>query len=419
MKYKTYPASRVNGTIQIPGDKSISHRSLIFTSLAEGTSYINGLLESEDCLNTLKCFQSMGVNIYRNKNGQYRVEGLGLHGLKEPTDVLYCGNSGTTMRLLTGLLSGQDFYSVLTGDHSLSTRPMDRVIIPLSLMNAQIWARKQKYAPLSINGGKINGICYELPIASAQVKSSIILAGLYTDDDLKIVEPGLSRDHTERMLASFGIDLEINENIIEFKKKKNLKLTAQEITIPGDISSAAFFITAALILPDSELVLENIGINPTRSGFLDIVKKMGANIELYNKKETGGEPVADIRVFSSNLKAVTIDGDVIPTLIDELPLLAVLSTRAEGQTIIKDAEELRVKESDRISTTVQGLRKLGVDVEELEDGMIIDGICELEGGTSIDCHYDHRIAMSFAIAGLLTKKSIIIKNSEAINTSFP
>ncbi len=419
MRYRTYPANKINGIINIPGDKSISHRSLIFSSLAEGVSSVSGLLESEDCINTMKAFQAMGVDIYKDGKGSYIINGVGLDGLKEPDSILNCGNSGTTMRLLTGLLSAQNFYTVLTGDHSLVKRPMDRVIIPLTSMGAKIWARKDKYAPLSIKGQGLTGINYNLPVASAQVKSSIILAGLYSDGDIKIAEPGSSRDHTERMLKAFGVNLNIEGDMIELKKKGKLKLAAQEIAIPADISSAAFFIAAALISPDSELILRNIGINPSRSGFLAVVKDMGANIELFNRRNTGGEPVADIKVSSSNLKAVSIEGDIIPTLIDEIPLLAILSTQAEGRTIIKDAEELRVKESDRIKTTCTGLKQLGVNIEELDDGMIINGPAKLKGDTLIDCHYDHRIAMSFAIGGLVSESSIIIENSEAINTSFP
>lgn len=419
MKYRSSPANKISGTINIPGDKSISHRSLIFSSLAEGTSYVSGLLESEDCINTMKAFQSMGVEIYKEDKGSYKINGVGLDGLEEPSHILHCGNSGTTMRLLSGLLSAQKFYTVLTGDQSLVTRPMDRVIIPLSSMGAKIWARKDKYAPLSIRGQSLGGIDYKLPVASAQVKSSIILAGLYSDGDIKIVEPGSSRDHTERMLSAFGVNLNIKGDIIELKKKDKLRLSAQEIDIPADISSAAFFIAAALITPNSELILKNIGINPTRSGFLTVVQDMGANIEIFNRRDTGGEPMADIKVSSSDLKAVPIKGDIIPSLIDEIPLLAILSTQAEGKTIIRDAEELRVKESDRIKTTCAGLKQLGVSVEELDDGMIINGQAKLKGEAVIDCHYDHRIAMSFAIAGLVSEIPITIENSEAINTSFP
>lgn len=419
MNYKTTTADRVEGTIKIPGDKSISHRSLIFSSLAEGRSYIEGLLESEDCINTMKAFRAMGVQIKRKDHGSYIIDGVGLSGLKEPDDIIYCGNSGTTMRLLTGLLSAQNFYSVLTGDHSLHKRPMDRVIIPLTSMGAQIWARKNKFAPISIKGQELSGLNYESPVASAQVKTSILLAGLYSRGDIKITEPGSSRDHTERMLRSIGVELDIKDHTIVMNNKKKKHLEAQEINIPGDISSAAFFIAAALITHDSEIIIENIGINPTRSGFLTIVKEMGANIDIFNKRNAGGEPVADLRVKSSDLKGVSISGDIIPTLIDEIPLLAVLSTQAEGRTVIQDAEELRVKESDRIRTTCEGLKAIGVKVEELENGMIIDGPSKLKGDVKIDCLYDHRIAMSFIIAGLVSETPLVIENSEAINTSFP
>lgn len=419
MDTKTFSAKSLRGTLKIPGDKSISHRSIILASIAEGSSFINDFLESEDCINTLKAFQEMGVNIVKNDKGSYRVDGVGLNGLQEANKIIYCGNSGTTMRLLIGLLSAQNFYTVLSGDRYLSRRPMDRIVNPLILMGAKIWSREGNYAPISIKGNLLKGIEYKLPIASAQVKSALILAGLYSQEKIKIVEPGNSRDHTERMLDSFGVDLAIDDNEIVLKNKGQIKLTGQEMIIPGDISSAAFFITAALITPNSEIILKNIGINHTRNGFLEIIKKMGANIELFNIRNAGGEPVADIKASTSNLTAVTIAGDIIPRLIDELPLLAVLSTQAEGTTIIKDAEELRVKESDRIRATVEGLRKLGALVEESMDGMIIYGPKQLHGGIELDCFYDHRIAMSFTIAGLISDESFVIKNSEAINISFP
>lgn len=419
MIFKTKPCSTVKGKIRVPGDKSISHRSLIFSAIAEGKSVIHGLLESEDCLNTKKAFQAMGVEIQKDERGSYQVEGVGLYGLKAAHNVIDCGNSGTTMRLLSGLLAAQDFFTVLTGDTSLRKRPMDRIMLPLSLMGAKIWARDDKYAPLAIKGDKLIGIEYKSPVASAQVKSAIILAGLYSEGNTRVIEPASSRDHTERMLSSFGLELDIEGNIIELNRNKEIKLLSQEITVPGDISSSAFMIAAALISKDSDLLIENVGVNPTRIGILKVLGDMGANIELFNKRASGGETVADIRVFSSQLRATTIEGDIIPSLIDELPLIAILSTQAEGKTVIRDAHELRVKESDRIKTTCDGLRKLGVEVEELEDGMIIDGPSKLNGDVSIETYHDHRIAMSFAIAGLITDGIIKIKNAESINTSFP
>ena len=419
MDYKTFPASKLKGTLNVPGDKSISHRAIILAAVAEGKSRIKGFLESEDCLNTLKAFQAMGVNIMKRAKASYQIQGVGLNGLKEADNIIDCGNSGTTMRLLIGLLSAQDFYTVLSGDNTLRQRPMDRVIEPLSLMGAEIWAQNNKHAPVSIKGRSLKGIEYKLPVASAQVKSALLLAGLYCHGEQKIIEKGVSRDHTERMLSNFGVELDVQKNTITLKKKRDIVLKAREINIPGDISSAAYFIAAVLLTEGSELVLTNIGINPTRAGFLEVIKKMGANLEIFNIQNTGVEPTADIKVTSSKLKAINIKGEIIPTLVDELPLLAVLASRAEGTTIIQDAEELRVKESDRINSTVTGLKRLGVKVEEKDNGMIIYGPCDFYGNTEIDTFYDHRIAMSFAVAGLVSKEPFIIKNYEAVNISFP
>lgn len=419
MDYRTSPAAKLKGTLAMPGDKSISHRALILAAIAEGKSRIKGFLESDDCLNTMKAFQAMGVNIEKKDKDIYEVDGVGLKGLQEAGDIIDCGNSGTTMRLLAGLLAAQDFYTVLTGDNNLRRRPMDRVIEPLSLMGAEIWARGNKYAPISILGRPLQAIEYKLPVASAQVKSALLLAGLYCDGELKIIDKGTSRDHTERMLISFGVELDIQGNIIMIKKKEDIVLKGQEIDVPGDISSAAYFIAAALLTEGSELILTDIGINPTRSGFLEVIKEMGAELEIFNIRNTGAEPLADIRVSSSKLKAVTIKGEIIPTLVDELPLLAILAARAEGVTIIQDAGELRVKESDRIKSTVQGLMRLGVKAEEKDDGMIIYGPGDFCGNTEIDTFHDHRIAMSFAVAGLISKEPFIIKDFESVNISFP
>lgn len=419
MDLKINPCKKIKGEIKVPGDKSISHRSIIFSSIAEGVGIIKGFLESDDCLNTIKAFQKMGVKIKREDNGDYRVMGVGLNGLCEPDDYLDCGNSGTTMRLLSGLLAAQNFYTVMTGDNSLRQRPMDRIIIPLKMMGAKIWARQNKYAPLSIKGQILTGINYKLPVASAQVKSAILLAGLYANGNIKITEPGMSRDHTELMLKGFGIDILKKNNSIKLNKNKEIKLTSRKIIVPGDISSATYFIAAALIAANSELIIRDIGINPTRSGFLKVIKNMGANIELFNRRDCCGEPIADIKVVSSRLTGTIIKGDVIPTLIDELPMIAVLAAHAEGETIIRDAKELRVKECDRIKATVKGLKHLGVKVEEYQDGMLINGTSKPVGDITIDCYHDHRIAMSFAIMGLIVNGGIKIKNSEAINTSFP
>ncbi|ACL69793.1 3-phosphoshikimate 1-carboxyvinyltransferase [Halothermothrix orenii] len=419
MELKIKKSNPLKGEINIPGDKSISHRSVIFTSLAEGRSLIRGFLESEDCLNTLRAFQMMGVNIEKIKPGEYIVNGVGLYGLKEPGDVIDCGNSGTGMRLLCGLLAPQPFYSVLTGDNSLRNRPMGRVVNPLRQMGASIWCRDGGYAPLSIKGEKLEGISYTLPVASAQVKSSLLLAGLYSQGDVFLTEPGPSRDHTERMLKGFGVKVYKKGNSIKLPHSEDTKLTPQEVLIPGDISSAAFFIVASLITPGSEILLKNVGLNPTRCGIIDVVRQMGGNLELLNVREVNGEKSADILVKYSELEGVHIDGDIIPRLIDEIPVIAVLASQARGETVIRDAAELKVKETDRIKATVTELGKSGVDIEELPDGMVIKGPCSIIGGVKLESYKDHRIAMSLAVAGLLAEEQITIKNSECINTSFP
>ena len=419
MDLKVTKKDKLRGELVIPGDKSISHRSIILSSLANGRSRVRGFLESQDCLRTLTAFRNMGVEIEKVSQGEYLINGVGLRGLKEPERVIDCGNSGTSMRLLTGLLTAQDFYSVLSGDDSLRSRPMGRIIKPLSKMGARIWARNLEYAPLSIQGQPLSGIDYQLPIASAQVKSSILLAGLYTDQEVRIVEPALSRDHTERMLKGFGIELTKEGNLIILDKGDKGELHSQDIQVPGDISSAAFFITAGLITDDSEILLKDVGINPTRSGFIQVVKEMGGQIELINQREASGEPIADLLVKSSKLQGVEISGDIIPKLIDEIPIIAVLASQAKGETVIKDAAELRVKETDRIMATATELSKLGVEIEELEDGMVINGKAPITGGIKVKSYGDHRIAMALAIAGLVADETVTILNSDVINTSFP
>jgi len=419
MKLKIEPINCLQGSISIPGDKSITHRSIILSSLAEGKSIIKGFLKSEDCLNTLQAFRFLGVNIEEIDNNSYQVTGAGLRGLKKAEKVINCGNSGTCMRLLTGLLAAQKFYSVLTGDNSLSSRPMDRIIAPLAEMGAKIWAEDNKYAPLGIMGQQLKGIHYNLPIASAQVKSSLLLAGLYADGEVVIDEPGLSRDHTERMLRYFGVELEKHKTRVIMPGAKERRLEAREIVVPGDISSASFFITAALIVPGSEVLIKNVGLNETRSGIIDVIRKMEGNIEIVNLSTVNKEPVADIRVKSSSLKGITIEGDIIPRLIDEIPIIAVLASRAEGKTIIRDAGELRVKETDRIKAMVSGLKNLNIEVEELKDGLIIKGPADIKGGVKVKSYWDHRIAMSMTVAGLLADSSIVIEESECIATSFP
>ena len=417
MKIKTRFKESLQGDISIPGDKSISHRSLILGSLARGKSKIDGFLESEDCLNTLQAFRQMGIDIEKNR-GSYLINGRGLDGLKEPKNIIDCGNSGTAMRILTGLLSAQPFYSVLTGDDSLRCRPMGRIIKPLQKMGAQIWSRNDNLAPISIKGQQLKPISYQLPVASAQVKSSLLMAGLYVDGKLKITEPGYSRDHTERMLKYCGVPLQIEDKSI-ILSGTNYQLNPLEIEIPGDISSAAFFIAAALITKNSNLILRNIGVNPTRDGFLDIVEKMGGKIEILNKRESAGEPLADIRVTSSKLQGIDIRGDIIPRLIDEIPIIAILAACAEGRTVIRDAEELRVKETDRIEAIVNELSRLGVKIAEYEDGMIIEGPASFKGGQTLRSYGDHRIAMSLTVAGLIAEQPFLIKNCDCINTSFP
>ncbi|MCC3145246.1 3-phosphoshikimate 1-carboxyvinyltransferase [Halanaerobium sp. Z-7514] len=410
---------KVSGEIKVPGDKSISHRSLILASIAEGVSKIEGLLEAEDCLSTMQIMKDLGIKIEKKAAGSYQVYGKGLDGLEEADDVLDCGNSGTSMRLLTGLLASQDFYSVLTGDHSLRKRPMQRIIGPLSRMGAQIWARKNGLAPMSIRGQKLAALEYTLPVASAQLKSSILLAALKSEGETIVNEPAVSRDHTERMLKGAGVEIDIEADRIVLKAAKKRKLNSFEIKVPGDISSAAFFITAALTADQGELLIKNVGLNKTRSGFIEVVQAMGGEISLINKKDQGGEPTADILVKASDLKGCEVSGEIIPRLIDEIPIIAVLAAAAEGKTVIKDAEELRVKETDRISAVVNEFKKLGIDIEEYPDGMIIKGPVEVEGGIEVESYHDHRIAMSLAVLALRTKKGLTIKGSEIINTSFP
>lgn len=417
--YNVKAAAKINGEITVPGDKSISHRSLILASIAEGVSEIEGLLEAEDCLSTMKIMRQLGINIEKKAEGKYRVEGKGLNGLQEADDILDCGNSGTTMRLLTGLLASQDFYSVLTGDQSLRKRPMERIIGPLSKMGTKIWSRRDGLAPLAIKGQKLESMKYKLPVASAQLKSSILLAALKTEEETEIIEPAVSRDHTERMLKGAGVDIEIKKDRIILKKAAERKLNPFKIKVPGDISSAAFFTAAALLADQGQLLIKNVGINQSRSGFLEVVRAMGGRIELLNKKEEGGEPTADILVKPSKLKGTEISGEIIPRLIDEIPIIAVMAVFAEGKTVIKDAEELRVKETDRISAIVSEFKKLGIEIKENEDGMEIEGPQQVTGEVAVESYHDHRIAMSLAVLALNTSQGIKINGSEIIATSFP
>ena len=407
----------LRGEIRVPGDKSISHRSIMFGSLAEGVTRVSGFLQGEDNYATLKAFQAMGVGIVDRGDGQLEISGVGLHGLQEPTDVLDCGNSGTTMRLMTGLLSGQNFFSILTGDQYLRRRPMRRVVTPLALMGADITGRNSgELAPLAIRGGHLKGVSYASPVASAQVKSALILAGMYAEGETTVLEPHLSRDHSERMLRCFGADVQTVDGGVKVAPGGLLK--AQEIEVPGDISSAAFFLVAGLIVPDSELLVCNVGINPTRSGIIDILTEMGGDLQLIDQREVSGEPVADILVRSSRLQGIEIGGSVVPRAIDEFPVVSVAAAYAEGVTTIRDAAELRVKETDRIAAMVQELTALGVRVESREDGMIVEGAETLAGG-KVQSHGDHRIAMSMAVAALGSRAEVSISDTECTETSFP
>lgn len=410
------PAASVRGEIAVPGDKSISHRSIMLGAIANGTTTVRGFLRGGDNMATMGAFRAMGVQI--DDDGESVViQGKGLHGLSEPGDVIDCGNSGTTIRLITGLLAGQSFFSVVTGDQYLRKRPMKRVVEPLTRMGARILGRSQgSLAPLAISGGALNAIGYESPVSSAQVKSAVMLAGLYADGATSIREPSLSRDHSERMFRLFGASLEVFNSGVTVKG--GVELQGQEITVPGDISSATFFMVAALITPGSELLIRNVGVNPTRTGAIDILRAMGGDIQLLDQRELSGEPVADILVRASRLKGCAIAGSVVPRAIDEFPAICVAAACAEGLTTIREARELRVKETDRISAMATNLRTLGVTVEECDDGMTISGVERLAGG-SVESFGDHRIAMSMAVAALVSTDGITIADTGCVATSFP
>ncbi len=407
--------NKLHGKLTIPGDKSISHRAVMFGALAQGTTRITHFLEGADCLSTISCFQAMGIHIQKNKD-EVLVEGKGLHGLQAPLDILDVGNSGTTTRLISGILAGQDFTSRLTGDASICQRPMGRIITPLSMMGAQITSLNQNgCAPLTIQGGHLHGIHYQSPVASAQVKSCVLLAGMYADAPTSVTEPVLSRNHTELMLNYFGAQVTSKGTTASILPQPDLK--ARDITVPGDISSAAYFIAAGLLVPGSEILLCNVGINPTRGGLLRVCQAMGGDITLLNVRNDG-EPTADLLIRSSSLHGTEIKGEIIPTLIDEIPMIAVMAAFAEGTTVIRDAAELKVKESDRIQVMTDNLTRMGADVEALPDGMIIHGGKPLHGAT-IDSHKDHRIAMSFAVAGGICEGSLTITDGECVNISYP
>ena len=413
---KLHKAAHIRGEITVPGDKSISHRSVMFGSIAKGTTEIHNFLEGADCLSTIGCFRRMGIEI-ENKNGTVIVHGKGMHGLTAPSGTLDCGNSGTTTRLISGILAPQNFDVTLTGDESIQKRPMKRIIEPLSMMGADIKSiRGNDCAPLKICGMPLAGIHYTSKVASAQVKSAILLAGLYADGLTTVTEPQVSRNHTELMLKFFGAELESKETSVTIWPAT--ELFGNRIDVPGDISSSVYFVAAGLILTNSEVLIKNVGINPTRAGLIKVCEAMGADLTLLNENHGNAEPTADLLVRTSSLKACTIEGDIIPTLIDELPTIAMMACFAEGTTVIRDAAELKVKESNRIAIMVENLRAMGADVEETEDGMIIHGGKPLHGAV-IDSHKDHRIAMTFAVAALAAEGETEIHDADCVNISYP
>ena len=430
-------AKKLKGEIIPPPDKSISHRAVILSSISKGKSIIKNFLRAEDTLSTVNAFRRLGIEIeekfpprrpplprggWGGKEGtsscELIVHGKGFHGLKEPENIIDCGNSGTTIRLLSGILSGNPFLSILTGDDSLRRRPMKRVITPLKQMGTEIAARADDaYPPIVIKGKQLKPIRYEMPIASAQVKSAILLAGLYADGETEIIEPVKSRDHTERMLPSYGAEIKVEG--LSIKIKGGTELKGRNTEVPGDFSSAAFFIIAALLMNNSDVIIKNVGINPTRVGLLDALKKMGAEIKLMNVRDVSGEPVADIHCKGAQgLKAINITKEQVPSLIDEFPIICIAATQADGITTIRGSEELRVKESDRIKAMAEGLRKMAAEVEEFKDGLSIKGPAKLKGAV-IDSYGDHRIAMAFSIAALIASRTTTIKGVSSVNISFP
>lgn len=416
------PIHHLRGEVTIPGDKSISHRAIMFGSLADGLTEVTNFLEGADCLSTIACFQKMGLQIERN-NSTVLVHGKGLHGLSKPDGMLDVGNSGTTTRLISGILAGQQFTSHLNGDASIQKRPMKRIITPLRAMNADITSDfGNDCAPLTIHGKTLTGIHYDSPVASAQVKSCVLLAGLYADAKTSVTEPVISRNHTELMLSAFGAKIHGKTDSATGHYTADIlpnpTLSGQKIEVPGDISSAAYFIVAGLIVPNSEILIRNVGVNPTRDGILTVALAMGGDITKLNERTVGGEPVCDLLVRTSSLHGTEVGGSIIPALIDEIPAIAILAAFADGTTIIKDAAELKVKESDRIATVTENLRAMGGDVTPTEDGMIIHGGRPLHGAM-IHSYLDHRIAMSFAVAALAADGETTIKDGECVNISYP
>lgn len=418
-----HPVRRLRGEITVPGDKSISHRSIMLGALAKGTTTVTHFLEGADCLSSIECFRALGVSVENDPVQKIvRIQGRGLHGLQAPKQTLDAGNSGTTTRLISGILSAQPFTTILTGDASIQKRPMKRIITPLSMMGAHIESLNgNDCAPLKITGAGLHGINYTSPVASAQVKSAILLAGLYADSQTSVTEPALSRNHSELMLTAYGAHVSHKKNSDGSHKisiEPAEELYARDIQVPGDISSAAYFIAAGLIVPDASVTVKNVGINPTRDGILQVCRAMGARINVENIHNEGAEPVADITVSSSSLQGTVIGGDLIPTLIDEIPVIAVLACFARGTTIIKDAQELKVKESNRIDTVVEALSAMGADITATEDGMIIHGGHPLHGA-NIQSHDDHRIAMALAIAAMNSEGPVEISRADCIRISYP
>lgn len=409
-------ANQLAGEIEIPGDKSISHRAVMFGALSQGTTRVTHFLQGADCLSTISCFESMGISI-ENTPDEILIHGKGLYGLKEPAKTLYTGNSGTTTRLISGILAGQSFPVTLTGDASICKRPMKRIMDPLSQMGADITSQDNNFCtPLMIKPAPLTGIHYNSPVASAQVKSAILLAGLYAQGQTSVTEPAVSRNHTELMLRGFGASLTTDGHTATIQPGPTLH--GLDICVPGDISSAAYFIAAGLLVPHSEILIKNVGINPTRDGIIRVAKEMGGDITVLNKRCDAGEDTADLLVKSSTLHGITIEGDIIPTLIDEIPVIAVMAAFADGTTVIRDAAELKVKESDRIAVVTENLKALGCDITPTPDGMIIEGGKPLHGG-KLDSYLDHRIAMSFAIAALLTEGEVEMKDASCVTISYP
>lgn len=416
MQYELTRQSHLKGELLVSGDKSISHRSIMFGAISNGITEVSHFLQGADCLSTISCFKQLGIHI-SNEKDCVTIHGKGLHGLTQANTILDAGNSGTTVRLMSGILAGQSFSSTITGDASIQKRPMKRIIEPLSQMGASIsYDKSPNHAPFTITGGDLTGIHYHSPIASAQVKSCILLGGLYANTPTHVTEPYVSRNHTELLLNGFGANITTNDTCATILP--NPHLIGQKVVVPADISSAAYFLVAALITEGSELLLQNVGINPTRNGILRVIQKMGGDLTIFNERSQNKEPVADLLVRSSSLHGITIEGSIIPTLIDEIPIIAILAAVAKGSTIIKDAAELKVKESNRIDIMVSHLKAMGCDIEGTEDGMLITGGNPLHG-IVVHPHHDHRIAMSFAIAGLVADGTTIIKDAECANISYP